>query len=415
MKIGAGKSTERSERFRQAWFWIAFFVACLFIYLVEHWAEDLIQSGEHPGFARSVFGISAFYQSIVTAGPRKPKPRFTAVVEINSGKDPAVPDLYSLCEQRRFLGKLISSIANAAPSVIVIDKYFTPRLCPQIYQLDGNSLSGTDLLLRAINGISKTIPIVVGRRVKPESRDLYPAIAFLSDQDHVLYEGIINIDRDSRKLPLKWKVQDDKVGQYKESKRVWHKTLALSVAEAFDQRLLNKHTRLRKLLDEGVHPFISFLQGPQFEVFPAGQVLKGPVSITRGLRGKIVIVGEVHPDADRHESVVGNVPGVILQANYIEALLDERYFEPIPWLDYALGFLIFASFQWVLVRHYQPLWQAVAWGLGIIAIAIVLLYLLATLGGWYVNPVAVGFMALVIWYTHLLLPKKELPTKGESL
>jgi CHASE2 domain-containing sensor protein len=29
---------------------------------------------------------------------------------------------------------------------------------------------------------------------------------------------------------------------------------------------------------------------------------------------------------DKHESVLGRVPGVVLQANYIESLLDDRYF-----------------------------------------------------------------------------------------
>jgi CHASE2 domain-containing sensor protein len=41
------------------------------------------------------------------------------------------------------------------------------------------------------------------------------------------------------------------------------------------------------------------------------------------LRKKIVVIGDAV--SDKRNNVVGHVPGVILQANFIEALLDTRY------------------------------------------------------------------------------------------
>ncbi|MGH9957400.1 MAG: hypothetical protein ACREBC_09755, partial [Pyrinomonadaceae bacterium] len=104
---------------------------------------------------------------------------------------------------------------------------------------------------------------------------------------------------------------------------------------------------------------------------------------------------------DRHETVVGNLPGMVLHANYIEALLDERYFKPIPWLDYIFGFLLFYVIE-LIWYHHAP-WRALLWGLAVITGAFVLLSLLVVHVGWYINPVAISLLALIIRFSHLLL------------
>src|SRR5205807_673579 len=54
-------------------------------------------------------------------------------------------------------------------------------------------------------------------------------------------------------------------------------------------------------------------------------LLKSADSIDRRhLRHRIVVIGDLA--SDMRMSVIGRVPGVILQANYIESLLDQRYF-----------------------------------------------------------------------------------------
>ena len=47
------------------------------------------------------------------------------------------------------------------------------------------------------------------------------------------------------------------------------------------------------------------------------------------VRGKVVIIGEDVPDIDRHKTVVGDVAGFVLQADYVESLLDNRLIHPV--------------------------------------------------------------------------------------
>ena len=57
------------------------------------------------------------------------------------------------------------------------------------------------------------------------------------------------------------------------------------------------------------------------------------------IAGHVVIIGEINHELDDHLTIVGRMSGLLVQANYIEALLDDRLFRPMPVLDYALGFL----------------------------------------------------------------------------
>ena len=48
-----------------------------------------------------------------------------------------------------------------------------------------------------------------------------------------------------------------------------------------------------------------------------GESAFSPVRSEFGFRGKIVLIGE-HSADDQHQSVLGTVPGVVLQANYLK-------------------------------------------------------------------------------------------------
>jgi CHASE2 domain-containing sensor protein len=58
------------------------------------------------------------------------------------------------------------------------------------------------------------------------------------------------------------------------------------------------------------------------------------------LRGKIVLIAENSDREDQYNTVIGLVPGYLLHANYIEALLDDRYFSPTsPYVELPLAIL----------------------------------------------------------------------------
>jgi CHASE2 domain-containing sensor protein len=109
---------------------------------------------------------------------------------------------------------------------------------------------------------------------------------------------------------------------------------------------------------------------------------------------------------DIHSSVLGPVPGFLLQANYVEALLDDRYLEPVSrWVDYAYGFLLFAGVQLAMLVYQRSVLKALFWASACFAVAVFVLYALVVHVGWYVNPVSVSVLAVAIYGSHLVFER----------
>lgn len=408
-------------------FWYRFLLACAVVLALEAVFEHAVENEDFPGITQSVFNISGLYQRIV-ASPRDPIVRYTQVVIIDPEKDPSVPGLTEVCEQRQKMTILLRNMAKALPDVIVFDKYFS-KSCP-----------GDAEFIQTVQDLRRnTIPVVVGRRIADESSSanseknyyLLPSLALGEpcqqpclnvDDSTKLQEGVVNIDPDTRRLPLQWWVfpgtdaaKEGKGGAYRD-------TLALSAARSYNDQLLNDHPRLARFIKSEAHPYISFLKAADFQPIPVGDLLKPDAVVEaasgspalpklspqlRKLSGKIVLIGEINPDVDEHPTVVGRMSGVYLQANYIEALMDDRYYRPVPVLDYAFGFLILAALELILIA-YRDRWLVMA---GLIALlmfaAAFVLYLFIKLPGWYVNPVPVGAAAVLIKVLHVLFAPAE--------
>jgi CHASE2 domain-containing sensor protein len=420
---------------RKISFLVLFLAACLITLGLETLAEHAIESGDQkdPGLAPSVFELSAIYQRIVSSGPRKPATRFTVIVPLDPAKD---ANLFNVCRQRIFLADLIRAIADFSPAVIVIDKYFAVRC--------GDDDAGTSALRETMRELSPRVPIIVGRRLaeapkeKTHGRRSWPPLVEAPELTTELgiREGIVNIDPDTRRLPLGWTALSEK------GVAEWHRSLALEAAKVYDEKLDQKYPSLVELIKNKENPYISFLKRADLEAqatYSTGDVLCGSPEARRRLenlsctappradlgylRGRIVIVAEPNADMDSHFSVLGHVPGFILQANYIEALLDQRYFKPVRWwANYGTGFLIYLAFHWILVKHHHALqkagsWRvlwvllrAVGWGLVVIGATIAVVYLIAMHAGWYVNPTTMGVIALVIKFAELIfapVPQEE--------
>jgi len=254
--------------------------------------------------------------------------------------------------------------------------------------------------------VNAKIPVVVGRRVVIDGQ--YLQASLLSGLG--LREAIVNIDPDTRKLPVKWEVFRNKDDMEHDRDMVWRETLALTTAQAYGKGKLElEHPHLAKLLNPVKNPYISFLDLDQFKPYRylAGFVLCGrevkpgedatacpgsPRELA-ALSGKIVVIGEI-TDQDMKTTVVGQIPGVYLQANFIEALLDDRYYEGVPVLSYVFGFLFLAAVEAILMV-FQNSWAkrlgAIA---GLLLAILFLLYIVITDFHLYVNPVP--FMALAL-------------------
>jgi hypothetical protein len=272
-----------------------------------------------------------WYQRLVTLGYRKPRPHLTRLVIVASppGHD------FSPCERRAYLARLINRLSDFNPGIIVLDYSFRPR---------NDCTKGETLELQAaIDSLGEKTPIIVGRYTWTEQElrdnnltallDHLKAHGF-SEYDQVIAStdvnphskvvslGLLRLDCDTRKIPLLWRGR-----LYSESDLALVNpstvpTISLLAARAYDDAI---DLQLTSAFAKHQNPFTSFVRQPAFSPVKASEILADPIPSNKfNLSSKIVVVGE--ETGDIHESVLGRVPGAVLQANYIESLLDDRYF-----------------------------------------------------------------------------------------
>jgi len=99
---------------------------------------------------------------------------------------------------------------------------------------------------------------------------------------------------------------------------------------------------------------------------------------------------------------MGRVPGLYLQANFIEALLDDRYYEGAPALNYALGFVFLLGIEITLVFAGDSWMKATAAIVILGTLMLVLLYTIISGLHLYVNPLPIFALAILL---RILAPK----------
>lgn len=421
----------------------------LFTYLIEEWVSHSMGS---QVVAQSVFNLRTVYQGLITAGPRELRPNYTVLVDINPKTDTIYTNLArdpgNPCGEkgtRNALARILKEINNQHPAVIVIDKFFSVA-CEDKDPID----TGTKNLKTALETISKETPIVIGRlgpyytgnsdsgehgqttRILEASQ---PALTFLQSADNSgprIIEGILNLDLDNRKMALKWSVQHDNTDNSKNN----FDTLSFAAVKAYYEtqsaQLTTQNSEIEKLLKRNKNPYISFIGREKIDsiIIPAGKLISNDTesaeakTIPSGilttsenlyrLRGKIVIIGELDNYYDKHDSVFyRKIPGVILQANYIEAMLDQRCHEPTPWLDYIIGFIVFVVIYYCGL--YSETWSELLTCLvGIFIGVFLLIYFLVALSGFYINPITISLLGILIIITHRFFPSHNRKKIGKN-
>lgn len=389
-------------------FWISFLAACVIVYSIEALFERFVESEEIPDLVQRIFHLTGFYQSFVEQ-VHFPYPRYTAVVLIDPRREPEIPDNHHLCDQRKLVADLVRRVQAASPAVIVVDKYFgTTQRCAR----------ETDDLRNALDSVTRDTVVVIGRRVdltdapvSTKDGDRYfltPSVNF-GIQNPRLQEAVVNIDPDTRKIPLRFEVYESREQAEKSTGTQWRNSLALQASLAHPWRLLQRNRRIASFIQHNKNPFASFLKEDDFEPILAGRILcgeapantveacpSGPLAenLRQQLAGRVVLIGEIDPDLDTHPTVVGQMSGVLLQANFVEALLDDRVFRPVPSLDYIFGFLILMGLELSLIwLRGRVLVFLAFFGLG--ALSFFIIYLFAQLSNVYLDPVAVGTIPVV--------------------
>ena len=403
-------------------FWLTLVFACILAEGGELVFDRWILAGEeHAEFKSSLFTASGAYQRVVTA-PRQPVVRHVAIVEINPKEDIRTISDQNVCAEREFLAQLLLRIEAARPALIVIDKAFGRDVCP-------DDLKGTLDLIKAVKDIrGRHMSVVVGRDItivksaadgaNSQKSVMAPSLSFGS-ADQSSEEGIIRIAADSRQLPLQWSVYPDADDIGKRA-LVERDTLALAVAKLYDRDFLQKSKRLQQLIATGEQPFIGFLETEKFKDshFYASHVMCGIAdsklanwrlcaeghASPSGLKNRIVLIGENDPERDEHDSIVDDnrVPGFYLQANYIEALLDDRYYRPGGLvLDLGFSFLFLLGLELILIVYdHQPI-HALVLVSGLALATCLVLYMVILHFGIYIDPWPVAVTAILIKLLHL--------------
>jgi hypothetical protein len=353
---------------RRVWLWSVYVVVVIVVVLI-HYRGEVFETG----CGSLTWTAKLWHQRLCTAGHRKPRTHYVRVITLAAASEP----IGDKCEGRKFLASLLPRLRDLGASVIVIDKWYLPTACA--------NPAATAALQDKVNLVSQTVPIVLA-----QDSDTYdelqanndPAVTSwkklnLAKDDQVLADSAIAVDgKDSHfglarlacnnwQIPLTWTVHPplyDLDAMNKKGARM--DALGFAAAKMFDGNLAEVMHRHVDNHDDLVGAFLPLAA---FRPLRATQILCGlqtikydPSSCTPGdprevsLKGNLVLIGE-YSEADTHESVIGNVPGFLLQANYIESLLDDRYYQLIPrWLEIILAILCFVAIDITIEKARSP-------------------------------------------------------------
>jgi CHASE2 domain-containing sensor protein len=171
-------------------------------------------------------------------------------------------------------------------------------------------------------------------------------------------------------------------------------TLALVAAEEANPNITSRK-RLASILKSEKSPFSRFNPRNTFNKYSALAVLCGsaataksswancseePDALSGELQGKIVLIGE-YSSCDKHDTVLGSMYGVDLQANYIAALLSDDVYVAV---GDTVKNAFYVAFWFLVVQaifaSVRPLPRAAAW-CGFIW-AVIFIASLVWLAGW---------------------------------
>jgi hypothetical protein len=365
---------------------------------------DKVKTGSEVSFNSiytTVFSATSLYPW--TSGWfRKPQTQNVAIVTITIGQDDdaAGESLSDNCARRKFLADLITAIDNAKPRGLVLDYMFGKGQC-----VEGDTeRSDTSKLERSLQeSATANGAVIIGqgayRKEDLESNwpsefialrsrgfkdaDLFikPLPAAVALLDSRVHPGLVQLNADYRKIPLSWRVfSNDGAAPYAMD------TISVAAVRAFSGNgdLLNKLNMLQR---EGRHPFTSFAKEQNFLIVPAATIM-ARLADSSDLKNRIVLVSIIDPEHndDTHDTFMGKVPGVVLQANYVEALMDGRFLRPIDRrVQVVIGLAWFAVIEMLLKYWAGRGWSGVVVPVIIIVVCWSVISVVITWYGRYIE------------------------------
>ncbi len=420
---------------------VALVLAYLATVLAFFFLDNFPDIAHGNSFLERISGTAYWYQRSVTSGFKKPRNNYVVLVLIDDKVPKATRD--NLCLQRKYVADVVRRISDAHAAVIALDLTFGLDTCPQtspgLYQ-------STVELQRAIADVSRNTPIIIAQRTIdaaylskkwPQKLAtlrtagfldteviLEPAVKFDSTNENRISIGLFTFNEDRRKVPLNWPAYTslDSVGH--EAPTI-SDTFALAVVKAYrpDPRIL---AEIKRFQDRESHPLTSFLTQREIRCFSAFDILEGSsvhpsteqaqcnstdadTAPLKQLNHRIVVIGKDDPQVDRWDSVIGEVPGVILHANYIESILDSRLLKPVQGcVSISVAIAWFALIEVIFRLLADHPHRAVLLAILATAVVWILLYDVALMQWGYYLVLWPPSIAAILWrYVFVLSESKK--------
>jgi CHASE2 domain len=352
------------------------------------------------------------------------------------------------CEGRRFMAALVNRLDTYGPGVIAIDRYYNDDdRCPES---DGaNDVLRVALSTAPVAAHIQAPAIVVGRdsgRATPEQAKRTGGNCLLETTPlnldaagvpagrvrRAVHLALVRMNEDVLRIPLRWwmspapgepsSAADHPVPGFALAAYTlasWRLSAEESARLDLGQPVSGQPAGLVKLLKSDSHPYAFFPKAPPQQISPidllcadrdgqdflrrflleihsgqpipstAGHPEQKDCTLAKplpGLGGKVVVIGVREDEVDMHEFPRGIQHGVDLQAEYIEALLDNAYIKTAPvWLDWGLTILLCVLLLGrEVMQDYASasLWVSLVWDVGAIAL-VMALSLVALLAGYF--------------------------------
>jgi hypothetical protein len=373
------------------------YLAALLVLVLVSRAEDRSPTPENSpqeAYLR-IFSPDFWYEHAV--GKPQPPAKYVAVIIVGQDMPKTIgqtsvscaKEIPVACKRRVYLAQLLDALSDFAPKVVVLDMWFDPEACPDVESRDlWDELGRFSARVPVVSGLGSFNPSEILTAWPAEFADISNRQPSLMSTELVLKprthptragkattnEGVVELNSDNRKIPLSWPVYDSfaTVSEPGQPRRV--DSLSIVAVRAFDpkSKILKSVGALgpedSPNASTQVHPYTSFLKeedlpitraidvicsarGGDYSLSTCNSVEKRRLDPQTMFGGKIVLIGQAGVSGDVHASVVGNVPGVILQANYIESLLQNRIYKPLPKIwQLIIGIVWLAVVFWMSWR-----------------------------------------------------------------
>lgn len=331
--------------------------------------------------------------------PRTSRVQWVTVVEIDDDTFSSEPFNEARPLNRAALAQIVTEIATVQPAVIALDFDFSSPARYPWSDLPDRRRDDAALFAAIGKATSNHVPVVLSRVLNQLQDGTYreqPNIFRDADFPPGTYFGHINLPNDPRQMSLEMRA------------RTWDGA-SWNNFPSFSQQIVNAYetvvhikrrsegnATIAKALRRLEFVYAGFLPTSEFDGISARDILQRKTQIIDRCRHKIVVIGATwHQRGKSIESLpspIGQVAGVYLHANYVEAMNDGRFSLPLPeWLviivDVGAALFIYVTF----LRRAPHRWLV----FGLMGLLVGMAYVFATNIGRYMDFVPVLLLCLI--------------------